>query len=61
MSELEEFTQLLAAATKRKVEKFDYASLVPGGAWKVRSKQHSDSNRCPKYDRTGSHGGGGSG
>ena len=35
MSELEEFAGLLAAATKKKVEQFDYASLVSGGSWKA--------------------------
>ncbi|CAE7372277.1 DAGLA [Symbiodinium sp. CCMP2456] len=34
MSELEEFAGLLAAATQKKVEQFDYASLVSGGSWK---------------------------
>ena len=40
MSEVEEFAELVAGATKRKVEKFDYASLVPNGAWKA-SEQKS--------------------
>ena len=35
MSELEEFAGLLAAATQKKVEQFDYASLVSGGSWKA--------------------------
>ena len=35
MSELEEFAGLLAAATKKKIEQFDYASLVSGGSWKA--------------------------
>ena len=35
MSELEDFAQLLATATRRKVDKFDYVSLVPGGTWKA--------------------------
>ncbi|CAE7505407.1 DAGLA [Symbiodinium microadriaticum] len=46
MSELEEFAGLLAAATKKKVEQFDYASLVSGGSWKGPTMEDAVATVC---------------